>query len=201
MQLRGLKPLLAMLHQGTLAEQSVAANVLFDMSQGLACPAAHHIHYHLLQFCLYPFHTQLKRGGRQCYRPFAHTSLACWFCKRCLVCTRATGRQATVKSKAGFQKLPPTSHACSLDCSFITNHTSVKNHRMYNMAWSVKQDECQNRQAGKSLFLGAVGASSSKCNWQQTRMAPNAAGNLCNADVLPQGGVSIPAPHQGKGCC
>ncbi|KAL3158344.1 hypothetical protein ABBQ38_010583 [Trebouxia sp. C0009 RCD-2024] len=34
MQLRGLKPLLAMLHQGSLAEQSVAANVLFDLSQG-----------------------------------------------------------------------------------------------------------------------------------------------------------------------
>ena len=34
LQLGGLKPLLAMLHQGTLAEQSVAANVLFDMSQG-----------------------------------------------------------------------------------------------------------------------------------------------------------------------
>ncbi|DBA83344.1 TPA: hypothetical protein ACH3X2_006497 [Trebouxia sp. C0005] len=34
LQLGGLKPLLAMLHQGTLAEQSVSANVLFDMSQG-----------------------------------------------------------------------------------------------------------------------------------------------------------------------
>ena len=34
LQLGGLKPLLAILHQGTLAEQSVAANVLFDMSQG-----------------------------------------------------------------------------------------------------------------------------------------------------------------------
>ena len=39
LQLRGLKPLLALLHHGSLAEQSVAANVLFDMSQGthLAC--------------------------------------------------------------------------------------------------------------------------------------------------------------------
>ncbi len=36
LQLGGLKPLLALLHQGTLAEQSVAANVLFDMSQGVA---------------------------------------------------------------------------------------------------------------------------------------------------------------------
>lgn len=35
LQLRGLKPLLALLHQGSLAEQSVAANVLFDMSQGI----------------------------------------------------------------------------------------------------------------------------------------------------------------------
>lgn len=34
LQLGGLKPLMAMLHQGTLAEQSVAANVLFDMEQG-----------------------------------------------------------------------------------------------------------------------------------------------------------------------
>ena len=39
LHLRGLKPLLALLHHGSLAEQSVAANVLFDMSQGthLAC--------------------------------------------------------------------------------------------------------------------------------------------------------------------
>ena len=34
LQLRGLQPLLTLLHQGTLAEQSVAANVLFDMLQG-----------------------------------------------------------------------------------------------------------------------------------------------------------------------
>ena len=34
LQLRGLKPLVTLLHHGTLAEQSVAANVLFDMSQG-----------------------------------------------------------------------------------------------------------------------------------------------------------------------
>ena len=41
LQLGGLKPLLAMLHQGTLAEQSVAANVLFDMEQGEgACSVA-----------------------------------------------------------------------------------------------------------------------------------------------------------------
>lgn len=52
MQLRGLKPLLAMLHQGSLAEQSVAANVLFDLSQG-GLPA-HHIQDHLL---LEPFST------------------------------------------------------------------------------------------------------------------------------------------------
>lgn len=38
LQLRGLKPLLALLHQGSLAEQSVAANVLFDMSQGTLLP-------------------------------------------------------------------------------------------------------------------------------------------------------------------
>ena len=37
LQLRGLKPLLTLLHQGTLAEQSVAANVLFDMIQGTFC--------------------------------------------------------------------------------------------------------------------------------------------------------------------
>ncbi len=41
LQLGGLKPLLAMLHQGTLAEQSVSANVLFDMSQGGAHVTEH----------------------------------------------------------------------------------------------------------------------------------------------------------------
>ena len=43
MQLRGLKPLLAMLHQGSLPQQSVASNALIDMSQGdLPVPLLHH---------------------------------------------------------------------------------------------------------------------------------------------------------------
>lgn len=55
LQLRGLKPLLALLHQGSLAEQSVAANVLFDMSQGTHSPCSTwpttHCAPHLLYCC------------------------------------------------------------------------------------------------------------------------------------------------------
>ena len=78
LQLRGLKPLLAVLHQGSLAEQSVAANVLFDMSQGTYLPsylpcntscfaAALQSHVHMLQ----------KRAG-------PHVCLL-WACPCCLI--------------------------------------------------------------------------------------------------------------------